>query len=293
MGIRNLDRPATRLDRSLRSALLQFLRAIRTKSSVHSVTSPLRVKTRFTCTSSFGRSPLPPGRGLSPKYRSRWMRIMRAMPSPTPENSSSLAMNDLRIEVPPRLLKPVRHVPEVEGPSPAVDGSRHQESGQVPFTKRLARGSEAKVLCSRGIVRCDSQWSSIKGIIGCEGASLTRVASKEHAPVWSSMPGPPWSKSLVPLAYPNVEAKSTRYAAAAQSGTEEESNTTVPTERSRCPGSHISASDDLPDRLGPFDADELLVQPAVEVGEAVGVQAKLGEDRGVEVLDVEPVLDRP
>src|SRR5690606_24096790 len=46
-------------------------------------------------------------------------------------------------------------------------------------------------------------------------------------------------------------------------------------------------SDDLADRLGPLDADELLVEPAVEVGEPLRVEAELGEDRGVQVLDVE------
>ena len=34
-------------------------------------------------------------------------------------------------------------------------------------------------------------------------------------------------------------------------------------------------SDDLADRLGPFDADQLLVQAAVEVGQAVGVEPEL------------------
>ena len=44
----------------------------------------------------------------------------------------------------------------------------------------------------------------------------------------------------------------------------------------------IPTSDNLPDRLGPFDADELLVQAAVEVGQAVGIEAELGEHRGTE-----------
>ncbi len=34
------------------------------------------------------------------------------------------------------------------------------------------------------------------------------------------------------------------------------------------------------------------MQAAVEVGQAVGIEAELGEHRGVKVLDVEPVLDR-
>ena len=44
----------------------------------------------------------------------------------------------------------------------------------------------------------------------------------------------------------------------------------------RCPLKSCR-SDDLPDRLGPFDADELLIQAAVEVGQAVGVDAELIE----------------
>jgi phosphatidylglycerol:prolipoprotein diacylglycerol transferase len=40
-------------------------------------------------------------------------------------------------------------------------------------------------------------------------------------------------------------------------------------------------SDDLPDELGPLDADQLLVEPVVEVGELVGVEAHLVQDRGV------------
>ena len=40
-----------------------------------------------------------------------------------------------------------------------------------------------------------------------------------------------------------------------------------------------------------LDADQLLIQPAVEVGEPVGVEAQLVQDRGVQVLDVEGVFD--
>ena len=47
----------------------------------------------------------------------------------------------------------------------------------------------------------------------------------------------------------------------------------------------------LADRLGPLDADQLLVQAAVEVVEPVGVEAELVQDRSMEVLDVEAVLD--
>ena len=52
-----------------------------------------------------------------------------------------------------------------------------------------------------------------------------------------------------------------------------------------------SRSDDLADRLGPLDADQLLVQAAVEVGEPVGVETELMQDRSMEVLDVKAVFD--
>jgi hypothetical protein len=58
------------------------------------------------------------------------------------------------------------------------------------------------------------------------------------------------------------------------------------------PTTQVFASDDLPDRFSTFDADKLLLQAAVEVGQAVGIETELGEHRGVKVLDVEPVLDR-
>src|SRR5215207_6882508 len=51
-------------------------------------------------------------------------------------------------------------------------------------------------------------------------------------------------------------------------------------------------SDDLLDRLGAFDADELLVQPAVEVRQPVRVQPELLQHGRVHVLDMEAVLDR-
>src|SRR3982750_1573705 len=51
-------------------------------------------------------------------------------------------------------------------------------------------------------------------------------------------------------------------------------------------------SDDLLDRLCPFDADQLLIEPAVEVGQAVRVDAELVERGGVEVLDLEAVGHR-
>src|SRR5215212_9736702 len=49
-------------------------------------------------------------------------------------------------------------------------------------------------------------------------------------------------------------------------------------------------ADEFADRLRAFDADELLVEAAVEVGEAVGVEAQLLQDGGVQVLDVERLL---
>lgn len=42
-----------------------------------------------------------------------------------------------------------------------------------------------------------------------------------------------------------------------------------------------TSGDDLPDWLCAFNADELLIQAAVEVGEAFGIDAELGEDGGV------------
>src|SRR3954454_19733611 len=54
------------------------------------------------------------------------------------------------------------------------------------------------------------------------------------------------------------------------------------------PGS-MALGDDPPDRLGALDADELLVQAVVEVAQALGVEAELVEDGGVQVLDVEAV----
>src|SRR5438105_1947587 len=53
----------------------------------------------------------------------------------------------------------------------------------------------------------------------------------------------------------------------------------------------MTGSDDLPDRLGPLDPHELLVQAAVEVAESIGVEAELVQDRSMEALDVEPVRD--
>src|SRR6185312_11777171 len=52
-----------------------------------------------------------------------------------------------------------------------------------------------------------------------------------------------------------------------------------------------AGSDDLVDRLGPLDADELLVQATVEVRQAVGVESELMEDCRMEPLDMEAVLD--
>src|SRR5690348_12692411 len=45
------------------------------------------------------------------------------------------------------------------------------------------------------------------------------------------------------------------------------------------------------DRVGALDADQLLVQAAVEVGQAVWVEPELVQDRGVEVLYLERLLD--
>jgi hypothetical protein len=54
----------------------------------------------------------------------------------------------------------------------------------------------------------------------------------------------------------------------------------------------IIYSNDLKDRLGPFEPDQLLWERALELREPVGVEAQLMQDRSVEVLDMEAVLDR-
>ena len=48
---------------------------------------------------------------------------------------------------------------------------------------------------------------------------------------------------------------------------------------------------DLLNRLHRFDADQFLVQAAEEVTQAVGVQAELVQDRGVQAFDVQRVFD--
>ena len=53
----------------------------------------------------------------------------------------------------------------------------------------------------------------------------------------------------------------------------------------------FTSLNNLPDRLGPFGADQLFVQAAVEVGQAVGVHAHLVQDGGVQAADVEAILD--
>src|SRR5260370_36186470 len=50
-------------------------------------------------------------------------------------------------------------------------------------------------------------------------------------------------------------------------------------------------SNDLLDRLRALDADELLLQPAVEVGQMVRVEPHLVENGRVQVLDVVAVRD--
>src|SRR5579871_4908871 len=46
-------------------------------------------------------------------------------------------------------------------------------------------------------------------------------------------------------------------------------------------------SNELLDRLGLLDADQFLIQPAVKIGQTVGVEAELMEHGGVQVADVE------
>jgi hypothetical protein len=51
------------------------------------------------------------------------------------------------------------------------------------------------------------------------------------------------------------------------------------------------SGDYLGNRFRVLDADEVLVQAAIEEAEAVGVEAELATNRGVEVLHLERVLD--
>ena len=46
------------------------------------------------------------------------------------------------------------------------------------------------------------------------------------------------------------------------------------------------------DWIGAFDADQLLIEAVVEVAEAVLVETELAQDGGMQVLDLERVLDR-
>ena len=41
----------------------------------------------------------------------------------------------------------------------------------------------------------------------------------------------------------------------------------------------------------PFNADEFLVQPVVEVGQMIRIESELSEHGGVQTLDVERVFD--
>ena len=45
-------------------------------------------------------------------------------------------------------------------------------------------------------------------------------------------------------------------------------------------------------RLGAFRADEFLIEPAVEVGQPVRVDAHLVQNRGMQMLDVEAIHER-
>src|SRR5262245_47806152 len=55
------------------------------------------------------------------------------------------------------------------------------------------------------------------------------------------------------------------------------------------PGS--KGSNDLLDRLRPLHADQLLIQPAVEIGECIRIEAHLVQNRGMQVFHVEAVAD--
>ena len=69
---------------------------------------------------------------------------------------------------------------------------------------------------------------------------------------------------------------------------------TKPTRRSlsrRTDGTEADASDELRDRLRAFDSDQPLIQTGVTEGQAIRVESELVQYGGVEVLDVEAVLD--
>src|SRR5580693_6475627 len=50
-------------------------------------------------------------------------------------------------------------------------------------------------------------------------------------------------------------------------------------------------SNELLDRLRPLDADQLLVEAVVEVGQLVRVEPELVQNGGVQILDVVAILD--
>src|SRR3954469_22332309 len=56
--------------------------------------------------------------------------------------------------------------------------------------------------------------------------------------------------------------------------------------------SKLSSLNDLPDRIGALDSDQLLIQTAVEIGEFVRVQTHLVQRSGMEIFNVEPVAHR-
>src|SRR5262249_49071268 len=62
------------------------------------------------------------------------------------------------------------------------------------------------------------------------------------------------------------------------------------TDRTWLVACHVS--EDLLDRLGALDANQLLVEPAVEVGQPVRIEAELMQDGRVQVLDVEALRPR-
>ena len=58
------------------------------------------------------------------------------------------------------------------------------------------------------------------------------------------------------------------------------------------PGQALGLGNDLVNRLGAFHADQALIQPPVKVAQLVRVEAKLLENGGMQMLDVEWFLDR-
>ena len=49
------------------------------------------------------------------------------------------------------------------------------------------------------------------------------------------------------------------------------------------------SGDNLSNRLGPFDADQFVLQAAIEIGQVIGVEPHLLQDGGVQMFDVQRI----